>query len=167
MMSLQKQGTHIFARNSRTDNAVLCARALCHEPRGRSNRLQFPFELASPSFSAGPGLQHNFSFTVTPGGANFYELPRENRIKYDELCLAFLSSSELPFCLWRLWRVPFPILLLGFGVVFEKPTSATCYDHIKKSSSVSSRSSISMRFFDHIQIIWNDLCTLFSCSNLV
>jgi hypothetical protein len=60
------------------------------------NGLKFPFELASPSFSEGPGLQGDIFHSLTPGGTNsLCTTPRKSN-KYDEHFLdVFVHPSFL------------------------------------------------------------------------
>jgi hypothetical protein len=115
-----------------------------------SNRPQFPFQLASSSFSADPELQGHFKSLCHQVVQILYVLPRENRKKkYYFLDFWFAHANFL--LPWRLWCVPLLTLPRGFR-------------DVRKSGPVSSRSSISAdkfstRFLFLIQILWNHLHT--------
>jgi hypothetical protein len=105
-----------FARNSRTGNAV-CGGMMKQEG---SNHLQCPVEISSPSFSDGRGLQVNvFNSFWHQVVQILCELLRKNHARF--------------FCLGDCGM--YLTLPHDFRVIFEKLTSVTCCNPIKKMFS--------------------------------
>jgi hypothetical protein len=103
---LRKHGNVLLARNSQTDNAV-CGRVVVTKLKW-SNLLQFPFELASSSFSDGPRLQGNISDSLWHHVVHIlYELTRDIRKKWWQFYWFFICSCELNFVLEAVAR-PIP-----------------------------------------------------------
>jgi hypothetical protein len=182
MRSLWKQGNALFRQKFTNWQCCVCvcvcvrARARCRDEG--SNRVQFPFELASPSFSDGSGLQDNIFDSLWHQAVRIlYELPHENK-KDDDHCLDFWFAHANFLLSWRLWRVPFFTLPLDFRVMFENLSFITYYEPIKKICFIFEpfkhlyRHFVSTPFLIVIQIFWNQLWIHFPhvqilCNSLV
>jgi hypothetical protein len=130
-----------------------------------SSPLQFPFKLASPFFSDGPGFQDNIFDSLWNQLIQILHdyLPRIE--KSDENFHEFWFAHASFLLSWRLWRVQFLILPLGFRVIFEKATFVTYYNPFKviwfsfEPFKHFCLDFISTCFLIIIQIFWNHLCT--------
>jgi hypothetical protein len=103
---------------------MLCGRIVVVKLKGL-NRLQFPSELISPSFSDSPGLQDNVSDSLWSSRQEFLATDPEVRIWFPALS-DFLASGRS-----------------GMGLYWKKSLSSTVMTWLRKSRSDLSQSRIS------------------------
>jgi hypothetical protein len=98
--SLWKHGNALYHQKFTNWQCCVCRRIVVMKLEG-SNLLQFPFELASPSFSDSSGLQDNIFDSLWHQITQIlYKLPGENWKKWWQLswfliCLCELSSTRI------------------------------------------------------------------------